>query len=79
MVIATNDDIVRLFPGIQDHSVVEILAMGTTVDELEGVSLLLQGNDKELIDTESSKGSRLNFLLEILANTEIQLRDELET
>jgi len=65
---ATHDDIVRLFPGIQDHSVVEIQAMEATSEDLEAALLLRQGIEDDLIDTKQQKGSRLNLLLEILAD-----------
>lgn len=77
MVAVTHDDVSRLFPSMQDHTVVEGLAMGTTVDELEAAFLLLQGNDEELEET-NCKGSRLNLLLELLADPETPFRDELE-
>ena len=79
MVTATHDDIARLFPGMQDHAITDVLAMGATVNELEAAMLLLQGNDEELIEIKNQKGSRLNILLDILSNSEIQLRDELDT
>ena len=82
MTSATYDDVIQLFPGMQDHTVVEILAVEATVNELEGVLLSLQGNDsndEQLIDMKKRKGSRLNLLLGILADSEIQLRDEFES
>ena len=82
MTSATHDDVIRLFPGMQDHTVVEILAVEATVNELEGALLSLQGNDsndEKLIDMKKRKGSRLNLLLEILADSEIQLRDDFES
>jgi len=79
MDLATHNDVVRIFRGIQDHAVVEVLAMGATVDELEAALLLLQGDDDALIKMKRQKGSRLNRLLGILENSEILLRDELET
>lgn len=81
MVNATHDDVVRIFPGIQDHTVVELLAMEPTINELESALLSLQGNDgsdKRLIDMKKRKGGRLNLLLGILADSEIQLQDEFE-
>jgi hypothetical protein len=75
---ATHDDIARLFPGIQDHTVLEILATEATVDDLEAASLLLQDNDEGLIDIKEQKGSLLNQLLQILAKSEIRLPDDLD-
>jgi len=67
---------------MQDHTVVEILAVEATVNELEGALLSLQGNDsndEKLIDMKKRKGSRLNLLLGILEDSEIQLRDDFES
>lgn len=78
MTTATHDDIVRLFPGMQDHTVLEMLATEATVDELEAALLLLQGDDEGLISIKQQQGSRLNLLREILANSEIRLRDDFD-
>jgi hypothetical protein len=78
MTTATHNDIVRLLPGIQDHTVLEILAMEATVDELEAVLQLLQDNDEGLIEVKRQKGGRLNLLRGILENSEVRLRDDLE-
>lgn len=76
MAVATHDDIVRLFPGMQDHTVVEIMAMEATVDELDAASLLLQDADEGLIGAKQRHGDRLSRLLAILANSEIRPRDD---
>jgi hypothetical protein len=76
MAIATHGDIVRLFPGMQDHTVVEIMAMEATVDELDAASLLLQDADEGLIGAKQRHGDRLSRLLGILANSEIRPRDD---
>ena len=76
MTIATHDDIVRLFPGIQDHTVVEILALKTTVDELEAASLLLVNQDEGLIEVKQKAGDRLARVLGILENSEIAPRED---
>ena len=78
MASATHDDIARLFPGIQDHTVLEILATEATVDELEAALLLLEDNDEGLIDIRQQKGSLLNHLLAILAKSEIRPRDDVD-
>jgi hypothetical protein len=76
MTKASRKDIVRLFPGIQDHAVLEITAIEATVDELEAALQLLQDNDAGLIELKREKGDRLNLLCGILAHAEIQLPDE---
>ena len=75
MTTATHDDIVRLFPGIQDHTVLDIQAMDATTGDLEAALLLLQGDDEGLIDVKRRKADRLNLLIKILENAEVQVRD----
>lgn len=75
MITATHDDIVRLFPGIQDHTVLDIQAMDATTGDLEAALLLLQGDDEGLIDVKRRKADRLNLLIGILENSEVQVRD----
>lgn len=75
MTTATHDDIVRLFPGIQDHTVLDIHAMDATTGDLEAALLLLQGDDEGLIDVKRRKADRLNLLIGILENSEVQVRD----
>jgi len=72
MTTATHDDIVRLFPGIQDHTVLEILDTKATVDEIEATSLLLQNADEGLIEIKKREGDRINRLLNLLASSEIR-------
>lgn len=78
MTTATHNDIVRLLPGIQDHTVLEILAMEASVAEVEAAVQLLQDDDEGLMEVKRQAGSRLNLLLGILANSEIRLRDNFE-
>ena len=78
MTTATHNDIVRLLPGIQDHTVLEILAMEATVAEVEAAVQLLQDDDEGLMEVKRQAGSRLTLLLGILANSEIRLRDNFE-
>ncbi len=74
MTIVTVDDIARVFPGIQDHTVLEILAAQTTVDELEAALLLLTNDDEGLIEIKQRESGQLNRLLEILNQSEIRSR-----
>ncbi|MDH3578659.1 MAG: hypothetical protein OEO71_12685 [Gammaproteobacteria bacterium] len=78
MTTATHNDIVRLLPGIQDHTVLEILAMEATVAEVEAAVQLLQDDDEGLMEVKRQAGSRLNLLLGILSNSEVQLQDDVE-
>lgn len=78
MAIATHADIVRLFPGMQDHTVLEILGTQATVGELEAASLMLQDADEGLIGVKQRHGDRLSLLLGILAKSEIRPPDDAE-
>jgi len=71
----THDQIVRLFPGIQDHSVLEIIAIKATVEELEAAMLLLSDEDEGLIEFGERDGDQMNRLLDILSHSEIPLRE----
>ncbi len=64
---ATHKDIVRLFPGIQDHAVVEILDAHPTLGDVEAVLALLQDADEGLIGVKQRHGDRINRVLDILA------------
>jgi hypothetical protein len=62
-----RQDIVRLFPGIQDHTVVEILDTHATLGDIEAAVALLQDADEGLIGVKERHGDRINRVLEILA------------
>jgi len=76
MTTATHSEIVQLFPGIQDHSVLEILATKATVEELEAAMLLLNDEDEGMIELKEREGDQLNRLLDVLSNTEIMLQED---
>jgi hypothetical protein len=76
MTTVTHDEIVRLFPGIQDHTVLEILDTTATVGELEAASLLLQNADEGLVEIKQQEGDQINRLLNILGSSEIRPREE---
>ena len=63
----TRQDIVRLFPGIQDHTVVEILDTHATLGDIEAAVALLQDADEGLIGVKQRHGERINRVLEIPA------------
>lgn len=71
----THQDIVRLFPGIQDHTVVEILGTNATLGDIEAAQALLQDADEGLIGAKQRHGDRLNRVLEILAATDLRRVD----
>lgn len=74
----TRQDIVRLFPGIQDHTVLEILAIRAPVEDVEAAALLLQNADEGSIAIRQREGDRINRLLDILQTSEIRPPDETE-
>ena len=74
---ATHQDIVRLFPGIQDHTVVEILDANATLGDIEAALELLQDADEGLIGVKQRHGDRINRVLNILAASGLR-RDDLE-
>ncbi|MDH3614363.1 MAG: hypothetical protein OEU90_04455 [Gammaproteobacteria bacterium] len=76
MITVTHDEIVRLFPGIQDHTVVEILNAKATVDELEAALLLLQDADEGLIGIEQRERDRINRLLDLLGSSELRPQED---
>ena len=76
MTTVTSEDIVRVFPGMQDHTVLEILATKATVDELEAALLLLTNDDEGLIEIKQRESGQLNRLLEILNQSEIRSRTD---
>lgn len=63
---------------MDDHANLEILATKVTVAELEAAIMLLQGDDKTLIDIKRRSGDRLHHLLTILANAEIEEQVDIE-
>ena len=64
---ATRKDVVRLFPGIQDHTVVEILDAHPTLGDVEAVLALMQDADEGLLGVKQRHGDRINRVLDILA------------
>ncbi len=71
----TRQDIVRLFPGIQDHTVVEILDTHATLGDIEAAVALLQDADEGLIGVKQRHGDRINRVLEILAESGFRADD----
>ena len=74
---ATRQDIVRLFPGIQDHTVIEILDTQATLGDIEAAVALLQDADEGLIGVGQRHGDRINRVLDILAASDLR-RDDLD-
>jgi hypothetical protein len=76
MSVATHDDIVRVFPGIQDHTVLEILSLKASVAELDAALMLLTSDDKDLTDIKRREGGQIHRLLSILNQAEIRPLDD---
>lgn len=72
MIAATHHDVVRLFPGLQDHAAVEILAIGATIDELEVLSAVLADDAENLLEKQRREDGRIDRLLSILNQSGIQ-------
>lgn len=72
---ATQQDIVRLFPGIQDHTVVEILGTNATLGDIEAAVALFQDADEGLIGIKQRHGDRINRVLDILAASDFRPED----
>lgn len=73
---ATRRDVLGVFPGLEDHTVVEILDMGATVDELEAALTILSSDDKELIAIKRREGDEINRLLDILGQAGVESMTE---
>ncbi len=68
---ATHEDIMRVFPDIEDHAAVEILAMKATVNELEAALVLLTSDDKDVIEIKRREGDQIHRLMNILNRAQI--------
>mgnify|MGYP001556074913 CR=1 FL=1 len=76
MTIATHDDVCRLFPVLDDHAVVDLLANQPSTEELEAVFQMLQDNDESLIEVKRQRGDRLNRLVAILMRAQLEAADD---
>ena len=72
---ATRQEILRLFPGIQDHTVVEILDTHATLGDIEAAVALFQDADEGLIGVKQRHGDRINRVLDILAASDLRPED----
>jgi hypothetical protein len=72
---ATRQDITRVFPGVQDHTVVEILDAHATLGDIEAAAALLQDADEGLIGVTQRHGDRINRVLDILAASDYRPDD----
>ena len=63
---ATHDDVIRLFADIQDHTIVEIMDLGPSLDELEAAALLLGNQDEVLADARAPAPIIVSRIVDIL-------------
>jgi hypothetical protein len=73
MKTATRKDILSVFPDIQDHAVIEILEMKSSVDDLEAAFSILMSDDKDLIDVKRREGGQIHRLMNILNQAGVQV------
>lgn len=66
MSTASHKEVVRLLPGVADHTVVEILETGASLDELEAAAMLLTNQDEGLLEAERLKSVQVSRILDIL-------------
>ena len=76
MTVATRNDVARLIPDVEDHAIVEILAMDATVGEIEAALVALTSDDESLVDIEHREGDRLHRLLRILNRSQIEAAED---
>ena len=78
MTAAKRNEVLRLLPDIQDHAVIEILAMGATTGEIEAALAELTSGDESLIEIERREGDRIHRLIGILRQSQIEAEDDRE-
>lgn len=76
MTSVTHTDVIKRFPGLPDHTVVEILAMQPTAAELDATLLLTASDGEELIEFKQRDNDRLNRLLAILEASGLYFEDD---
>ncbi|MDJ0940373.1 MAG: hypothetical protein QNJ00_11480 [Woeseiaceae bacterium] len=72
MTTATRKDILDVFPGLQDHALVEILEMNVTIEDLEATLAVMTSDDEDLIDVKQRESARIHGLLRILSQEGIE-------
>ena len=76
MTNATHADVIKRFPGMPDHTVVEILALDPTEAELDAVQLLAASDDEHLIGFKQQDADRLNRLMAIIEASGMGFEDD---
>ncbi len=70
----THDQIAHMFPGIQDHTVVEILDVQPTESELEATLMALQGDDRPNVNQPDNP--KVLRMIDILRQVDFGLEDD---
>lgn len=76
MATVTAADVVRVFPGIEDHVVLEVLASRPTLGDLEAASQMLADQDEALVDADPVRRARAAGLVDILATAGVGMPDD---
>jgi hypothetical protein len=64
--LATREDVLRLFGDLEDEAVLEILDMEPTIAELEELACWLEGSGDQVIRTGRPKSGRAAAILDIV-------------
>ncbi len=72
----THTDVVKRFPGMPDHTVVEILALQPTEAELDAMQLIAAADDEHLVEFKQHETDRLNRLLAIVEASGMGFEDD---
>lgn len=64
--LAKRSDIVRVFGDVDDETVVEVLKLGPTIDELEQANAWLEGQGNRLSHAGYPQTERVGTLIDIL-------------
>ena len=72
----TRDDVVHLFGSIADHTIVEILGVGASQNELEEVAMLLAQEDDVLGELRKPLDSAVGRVYGILMRDELYANNE---
>lgn len=76
MTSATHREVIRLFPGLDDHTVTEVLATRATLGDLEAAAALLADEDEGTIEARRRAGDRISRVVGILMASEIAPADD---
>jgi hypothetical protein len=67
----TSREILRLFPDLQAHTVVELQATGASADDLEVALQLLNASDEPLVEAGRREDPTVHRVLSVLSQADI--------